>query len=246
MITKNCQSCQTAFTLDDSGCDALSVRILNMKTFCSECSERMIAEDSERARAMERERREASWLSICPPLYRETRLDHPDLNPEMKAAASAWDPLNPGRMGLGFMGRTGHGKTRLLYLCLKRAFDEGLSVHSIKHLAFADAIIRKHFSRLHEDKDKADNLIARLATVDVLLLDDLGKAISSEHCDCELLELIETRYSAKLPTLWSSNGHGAWLANRLGVDRGPAIVRRLAETSVVVRAEGPAANQPNW
>ena len=73
--------------------------------------------------------------------------------------------------------------------------------------------------------------------MEVLLFDDLGKAPSTEGVDAELFELVEVRTSNALPILWSANGGGRWLIDRLGADRGPALIRRLAEFTEVLKYE---------
>jgi DNA replication protein DnaC len=76
----------------------------------------------------------------------------------------------------------------------------------------------------------------KLKRVRVLMLDDLGKAASSERADEQLENLIEKRGGECLPILWSANGSSAWLASRFGPDRGMPLVKRLAEFSTVVKA----------
>ena len=60
-------------------------------------------------------------------------------------------------------------------------------------------------------------------------IDDLGKASKTERADAELYGLIEAITAKGGKLLWSANSGKAALEKRFGPDRGPAIVRRLAE-----------------
>jgi DNA replication protein DnaC len=232
-MTKTCQTCGNEFTIDDSiYLSDFDRIILDMKRHCDPCC--AASEAAEKAREEKREamKREERWDSICPPLYRSTDLAHAGLLDAFVTAARDW---KPGDRGLGFMGNSGGGKTRLLFTCLRRAFDAGYTVHATNHHHFSRLVIEA-LSGLDEAREKAQAELRRLERVEVLLLDDLGKAPSTERCDAELECLIEARGSHLRPILWSANGHGQWLIDRFGPDRGAPIVRRLAEFSTVVKA----------
>lgn len=231
MITKTCETCQQPFTIDDEGCTDIGRSILTMKRHCESCCEtreRLLA-TAEQQR--EREKLDKRWAEICPPLYRETDPRHPGILPAFFTAAADW---HPGDKGLGFMGNSGGGKTRLLFWCLRRAFEAGLRVEAVSHHRFTMLVM--HAFGNSSSSDESWNKLERILSCDVLLLDDLGKAPSTERCDAELENLIETRGSNLRPILWSANGHGQWLIDRFGPDRGAPIVRRLAEFSTVVKA----------
>lgn len=171
--------------------------------------------------ALERQR---AWEAVCPPSYRDTNPQDPRLNATALRLSAAWQPS--GARGLGFTGETGSGKTRCLFLALRRAFEAGKSIAFVSH---------NHFSRLAQDSfmgekvDDARNRLKLFHRCGVLLIDDLGKAPKTERADAEMEELIECRTNSGLPILWSANASGEWLIKRFGEDRGPALVRRLAE-----------------
>lgn len=201
------------------------------RKFCESCSS-----TQERARAEEYERinRDAAaakvamaWAELCPPLYRET--DSTRISPECIFAVNKWEPVNA--LGLGLIGMTGTGKTRSLYLALRKAFDAKKSCDSITHNAFSK-LAQAAF--MGKEREPSVARLSRLQTCAVLLLDDLGKPPATERADAELEELIEIRTSHYLPILWSANGSSEWLQKRLGPDRGPALVRRLSEFSTVI------------
>lgn len=165
---------------------------------------------------------ETAWQRVCPATYRDT--DPKRLPESALRLAAAWAP-RAGR-GIGLTGETGAGKTRALFLALRRAHDSGLSVEAVSH---------NRFSRLAQDafmgekQDDARQKLRDYHRAAVLLLDDLGKAPRTERADAEIEELVEHRTSAGLPVLWTANASGEWLIKRFGEDRGPALVRRLAE-----------------
>lgn len=233
MITKTCETCAEEFQIDDSGCESDVERmVMDMKRHCDPCIRMNEQERVAMEQKLAQKRAEERWEAFCPPLYRQTDLGHPGLNRKFVEAAEAW--IGPDR-GLGFMGSSGGGKTRLLYRCLRRAFDQGLRVEAITHNRFSKLVIGAFYHQGDWTQDCHERLF-KLAEVDVLLLDDLGKAPSTERCDAELEELIEIRGTHLRPILWSANGHGQWLTDRFGPDRGAPIVRRLAEFSTVVKA----------
>ena len=170
--------------------------------------------------------RESIWMEVCPVIYRDTNPSDSRLDRAAVQAAQEW-PVRSAR-GLAFVGPTGRGKTRCLFLALRRAHSAGSSTAAISHNRFSKAVVGA-FAGDADDKARSKALLRRLAVVDVLLLDDLGKAPSTERVDAELEEIVETRTSVGLPILWSANGSGQWLMNRFGPDRGEPLVRRLSE-----------------
>lgn len=185
--------------------------------------------DAARAKA-----RDAKWMKACPTIYRDTNPADSRLNQAALALSQAW-PTTSTR-GLGFIGTTGKGKTRCLFLALRRAHAAGSNVAAISHTKFS-RVAMDAFSGDAEEKAIARERLKHLHTADVVLIDDLGKPPSTERADSELEELVEDRTSEALPILWSANGSGEWLIKRFGVDRGEPTVRRLAEFSEVLTLE---------
>lgn len=165
------------------------------------------------------------WADICPPIYQESDLDR--LHPDLVRSVMGWNCEN----GLGFIGTTGAGKTRTLFVALRRAFDSERSCEATTHNAFSK-LAQSAFASKEREPYLAR--LTRLQECKVLLIDDIGKPPPTERADAELEELIEVRTSHRRPILWSANGTSAWLEKRLGPDRGPSLVRRLSEFSTVV------------
>jgi DNA replication protein DnaC len=70
--------------------------------------------------------------------------------------------------------------------------------------------------------------------VQILLIDDIGKGKMTDRAEMELFDLLETRTSHKLPTIWTANAKGDDLLRMMSEDRGEPIIRRLSEFSEIV------------
>lgn len=222
MKTTNCKRCQVPVEYEP-------VIVLGKEMFtkrhCPACLEALAQEKEAEDREINRRVRESEWERICPPIYGATDCSHAGLNAVAVSACASWEP---GPRGLGLLGSTGSGKTRSLFLALRRAFDAGKTCAYVTHNQFS-RLAAEAFGGSDSAKDAARERLKRISGVFALLFDDLGKAPSTERADAELEELIEHRTSHNLPILWSANGSGAWLAKRFGEDRGEPLVRRLAE-----------------
>lgn len=186
----------------------------------------------------ERADRESRWAEVCPPLYRDT--DPARIDPRCAQAARQW--ASGEKMGIGMQGATGKGKTRALFLALRTAFDGGQSCRAISHNSFS-RLVQSAFSGDTARRRASGDTLDEIRNCGALLLDDLGKPPATDRADAELEELIEHRTSHFLPILWSANGSSAWLAERLGPDRGEPLIRRLSEFSTIVSLHDHAADQ---
>lgn len=189
------------------------------------------AETERKEQQYKRELSEEKWRDICPLIYRDTNLSDDRLSRKAVEAVEKWDAKS--RRGLGIIGTTGQGKTRCLYVALRKAFDANRTVISVSHAKFTRLAIDS-FSGDSEDKGNARAFIRKLRKWDVVLIDDIGKPPSTERADSELEELIEERTSEGRAILWTANGSGEWLIKRFGIDRGEPTVRRLAEFCDVI------------
>lgn len=194
--------------------------------YCDACCERHAREEKEEEASRERKSREEAWEKLCPQGYKDTNPEDPRLNSRAAAVADRWDFKSP--RGIAFVGDSGTGKTRCMFLALKRAHFGGMGCRWISHNRFSKLVIDA-FSGEDSARENARTELDRLEHTKILLIDDLGKAPSTERVDAELEELVENRTAAKRPILWTANAGGAWLAKRFGADRGEPIVRRLAE-----------------
>ena len=75
----------------------------------------------------------------------------------------------------------------------------------------------------------ADKRIKELSSVGLWILDDLGKEALTERTAEILYEIIDARYMKNLKIWITSNMGAEPLIDKMGIDRGKAIVRRLKE-----------------
>lgn len=203
----------------------------NLKFNCDACDAQL--EDGAKTDYQRRqdEKRARHWENICPAEYRETDTSNPALNQQCLALAQHFEL---GGKGLGFVGSTGIGKTRTLFLALRRVHDLGFSTMAIHHEAHtAASIAAAGGERDAMEQAKAKELLRRCRRAKALLFDDIGKGRSTPTAVEEFSALIEYRTSRKLVTLWTSQAGAKWMIERLGPDAGPAIARRLAEFSTI-------------
>ncbi|MCK4625054.1 MAG: ATP-binding protein [Phycisphaerae bacterium] len=174
-----------------------------------------------------KEKQARQWDKLCPPLYQVT--DVARLPQKQYAEIMEWGYDS---CGLMLIGATGKGKTRCLYELLRRLFlDDGFEVIVFNCVDFGHECVRQFMS---SDPDGVTDWLTRLATVDILVLDDLGKAKFTERVESELYGLIEARTANMLPILATSNFTGDAFAAKLTEDRGMAMIRRLREFCKVV------------
>lgn len=182
----------------------------------------------DKARAIERQfaERAARWSTVCPPVYHGTIASRiPDQFALRVVMAWAFGP-----MGLLATGRSGQGKTRSVFLTLRREFQAGRAVAFYTHAQFNRAAL-----------DMIGNDIASvrwvrlLATVDILFLDDLGKANFTDasgrgrHAEELLFDIFERRIGSGLPTVFTCSLDGETLTKAMSAERGEPFVRRLRE-----------------
>lgn len=206
---------------------------------CSACGEKA----SERAR-VEAERLEAerikyeqdlraqAWLKLCPPLYRESdraRLPQPELERIL-----SWQY---GPKGLLVLGPTMTGKSRMLWLLLKRLHDEGREIVAYGAGGFGRACIRAWA------KGGGPDWADRVESVPILFLDDLGVTPMTPRVQAELFAVFENRIAHLKPILATTNCGGDAIAAKLDADRGEPLVRRLREFCEIVTLQAPPLAQ---
>jgi hypothetical protein len=223
MPCKNCGDIFTTERLEIFG------HKFHYRHMCPPCDAAKMASNEQKKSNEKEDELRTSWEAICPPIYRDTDLSR--IDPRCAQVALDWDAN--GSVGVGILGTTGAGKTRALYHAMQRAHRLGRSCAAISHNAFSRAV-GIGFSGDGADRAEARHRLEQLRRAQVVLIDDLGKAPSTERTDAELEDLVEERTANRRPILWTSNGSAGWLAKRLGNDRGEPFVRRLSEFSTIV------------
>lgn len=240
--TKPCLDCQTPistapFTLDWFG----TPKTYPAPDICDECGNRRTAE---RERLERLEKLNAGWEKIAPPIYRSsdiTRFPQP-----LQDALAEFDPATT--TGIGIRGPSGTCKTRASFQFLKTAFFAGYSVEATTATKLAavaagqwnDKPDMTNWNLLYDTPtigESNQKKLKRFAECRWLLIDDIGKEKPTDRNEVELYELLETRTSHNLPTIWTLNMSAADLKRRQSKDRSTPILRRLVEFSEVIILE---------
>lgn len=183
-------------------------------------------EQEQREKDAERQERQRQRIAEIPAIYR-TEFDPKlsSLDRETILLAREWSPERG--KGLGLIGTTGLGKTRLLVRVLMRL--QNCSWLYMPAAKFAKNV-RAQYDEDWGVSNPAFTALRYAHRVRVLLLDDIGQESPTEAVSEALFELVEDRTSRSLPILWTCNLSGPQLAQRHKT-RGAALVRRLIEFS---------------
>ncbi|MFE5090629.1 ATP-binding protein [Streptomyces sp. NPDC056638] len=172
------------------------------------------------------------WETATPPRYRRSDATLPDV--QAWADQVAANPETAGSLLL--TGTTGTGKTYQAYGALRRIAAAGPRTYEILATTAADmyGLLRPNGSARGTEAE-----LGRLCRIPLLVLDDLGSAKASEWTEEITYRLINERYNACRPTLYTSNlpaksGDGRDLTAALG----ERIVSRLSEDTRVVAMTG--------
>lgn len=108
----------------------------------------------------------------------------------------------------------GIGKTHLQIAAAKELIQRGYAVLCISDVAYMEDLSR---SRAYNDEGEAINqLLGSAIRADVLVWDDIGKAKPSEFRLDMYYQIINERYKAKRPIIFSSNEDPETLTERIG------------------------------
>lgn len=173
------------------------------------------------------------WETATPPRYRRADATLPAI--QAWADRVATDPETAGSLLL--TGTTGTGKTHQAYGALRRIAAAGPRTYEIRALTAADM---NGLLRVNGSPRGVEEELRRLCQIPLLLLDDLGSAKATEWTEETTYRLVNERYNACRPTIYTSNlparsTAGPDLASALG----ERIVSRLSEDTTVIAMTGP-------
>lgn len=174
----------------------------------------------------------ARWETATPPRYR--RADHPQPDVQAWADRVITDRETAGSLLL--TGTTGTGKTYQAYAALRAIAAAGPTVYEIRALTAADmyGLLRPQGSQRGAEEE-----LRRLCRIPLLLLDDLGSAKGSEWTEEVTYRLINERYNACRPSIYTSNLPAKSADGRdLNAALGERIVSRLSEDTHVIAMTG--------
>lgn len=103
------------------------------------------------------------------------------------------------RNGLLIAGGYGSGKTHLAAAVSKALTDRGIAV------LFGTSV--EHFERIREDFDNTgiNRHLAKMKSIPVLVIDDLGKEKKTDWTKQTLFDVVNYRYEHQLPTIFTTN-----------------------------------------
>jgi len=166
-------------------------------------------------------RKSAAWAWFednCPAAYRNSdRARLPD--PDGFDRVQAWEAKD---RGILIVGPTGAGKTRSTWAVLGRLAREGKSIAFLDGVGFSTT---SHRSSMEGDFDWID----RMSTVDILVLDDLGKMKFTERVQADLFGIIDRRVADLRPMIITTQLAANDLGDMLTPDRRDALLRRIRE-----------------
>ena len=187
---------------------------------------------AEKQQAKERQKEPTRWDRLCPALYRDTDLCRIGEESCAKSYDERWTRevlgWEYGPVGLVLSGPTGTGKSRLVWVLLRRLMDdENRTGIALDGMTFRSGLqsVRNHGT---------EEYVRRLVRCAVLYWDDLGGMHLTANEGEVLLHVVEQRCAGQKPILASTQYAGPELETRLS-QSGSAIRRRLNEFCRVVR-----------
>ena len=217
--TAICQSCGQEFKYESVFAFG---REFFKRTTCDAClpkPERIRVETEEVSR-------EREWFGICPPLYHDSDPKLLKIEPDVLRRVLEWQ-ISP--RGIGLSGVSGAGKTRAMFMLLRKFHFSGVRVR-----AFSAKKFERWCHNLFDKDDDARIRVLEAHQAAIVFIDDIGKEKYTERVESEFYDLIEDRTAHLRPILWTANASGDQLKRMLGEDRGAPIVRRLREFSEII------------
>ena len=127
--------------------------------------------------------------------------------------------------------KTGTGKTRaVVYAAWQKLQENSIE---IRFWRTTDMLRKISVFTTQSQMGEAERFINEMGQVDLLILDDLGKEKLTESRGEWLYDIIDKRYVKNVPVWITSNMGSTALINRMGYDRGEAMIRRLREMCFV-------------
>ncbi len=171
----------------------------------------------------------------------DAKLSKAGVKPRYRAAThpeeGLWEEVRDGR-SLYICGRVGTGKTHLASAIARHLVLDGrMTVRMMTTVDVMDA-----FKATFGGSGSEQEVAARLAKVDVLVLDDLGKEPPTDWTLSRLFQIVNARYEALRPVVITTQFARSALIKRLAKngdeETAIAIVSRLCETSRTVTLDG--------
>jgi DNA replication protein DnaC len=227
----------------------------NARTGCPACSDERRAREDEQYRREEAEERAAAALrrrlSISGLEGRFARASFDSFIASTPAQAEALQTCRQfaetfnadGGGGLWLIGPPGVGKSHLASATVSyviRAHQRTASIHAVHEIM---RMLREGFEKKEPkaweygvERESTDDLVNRLGTQPLLVLDEIGVSRDSEWQREQLFAIVDARYKLERPTVVISNLTAAELKEVVG----PRLYDRLREGAKVVPMNWPS------
>lgn len=209
-----CRDCGTLFTTPVAS-------ICGRTLFASQCDDCAALEETQRlirpSRDLARE-----WLGKVGSYYADFEMTQlPYDSQPIAEIVLAW---TVGAKGIGLVGPTGTGKSRILHELGQRLYAAGVDVHPTSGIEFGQKVGRKadDMGIWHAYLDRCERCV-------VLLLDDADKMNLTAATEAEYYGLLEMRRKWLRPILATLNLTGVELAGTASANRGAPIITRLRD-----------------
>lgn len=179
----------------------------------------------EARREYRRRRFQQKWRATVPEVYKNAHVR------DAKCRTWLGEYRKGERRNLVLSGSNGTGKTTTMYALCNSLFRYGVECE----FGTVSSLLRKVKDQFNTDKEGL--FFDRMERVPVLFLDDAGKEIASDWACEQVFEVLDFRYSHRLPVVVSTNLSSGGLAKHYGAT-GSAIVSRLMGGAVSVEFKG--------
>jgi DNA replication protein DnaC len=149
----------------------------------------------------------------------------PAMQPYYETALS-W---KPSPRGIGFMGKSRSGKSKVITELGRRLYIEGHDVFPTSGIEFGEKVASQVTER-----EEWEHYINRCKTCKVLLLDDSDKIKWTEACESAFYGMLETRRRFERPILVTVNVNGQEMTRGASLNRGEPIVNRLRDLCEII------------
>lgn len=112
-----------------------------------------------------------------------------------------WQQMKRRGKGLYFWGNVGSGKTYTAVAIAKAIMEREIA--ETMYFSFTDLMSRVRSS--YHDDDNTEDLLERVRTCELLVIDDLGLEKATEWVAEQLYLIVNSRYEAMLPMIITSN-----------------------------------------
>lgn len=138
-----------------------------------------------------------------------------------------WHPDSP--KGVGFLGKSRAGKSRVLFELGRRLYVRGQDVYPTSGIEFAEKVA----GQVH-NKEDFESYMARVKNCKILVLDDADKLNFTPAVEASYYGMLEYRRRFQKPILVSVNSTGKEMAQNATQNRGEPIVNRLRDLCEII------------